>query len=78
MPGEAGRQNLMLWGRYLDALEKRGGEWRISSRTLALDAYSMTPGTSDWAAGMFSDIRTRGGAKPNDPLYRLHPRGVDA
>ncbi len=78
IPGEGGRQNLILWGRYLDSHEKRGGEWKISSRTLALDAYSTTPGTSDWANGMFSGIRTRGGEKPHDPLYRLHPRGADA
>ena len=78
LPGESGRQDLILWGRYLDNLEKRDGTWRISARTLALDAYSLTAGTSAWENGMFAGIRTRGGAKPDDPLYRLHPRGADA
>ncbi len=75
LPGESGRQDLILWGRYLDTLEKRNGDWRISARTLALDAYTLTAGTSSWENGMFSAIKTRGGAKPDDPLYRLHPRG---
>ena len=78
LPGEKGREDLILWGRYLDALEKRNGEWKISARTLALDAFSRTPGTSEWDRGMFANLRTRGGAKPDDPLYRLHPRGADA
>lgn len=78
LPGEQGRQDLILWGRYLDAVEKRGGEWRISARTLALDGFSLTPGTSSWDRGMFANLRTRGGAKPDDPLYRLHPRGANA
>ena len=78
MPGEE-RKNLILWGRYLDSHEKREGQWKISSRTLALDAYSLTPTTSVWdETGLYFGITTRGGAKPDDPLYRLHPRGVDA
>ena len=45
VPGEACRQDMILWGRYLDSFEKRDGQWRISARTLALDAFSIRPGT---------------------------------
>jgi hypothetical protein len=74
MPSENGRQDMTLWGRYLDHVEKRGNEWRIKARTLTLDAFTVAPGTAVWDKGMFAGIRTRGGAKPNDPLYRLHPQ----
>ena len=75
-PGEDStqRQNLALRGRYLDIFEKRGVEWRIKRRILALDAYTLTPGTSDWEAGHFAKITTRGGPRPDDPLYREHPQ----
>jgi hypothetical protein len=73
MPSENGRQDMTLWGRYLDRVEKRGNEWRIKARTLTLDAFTIASGTAVWDKGMFAGIRTRGGAKPNDPLYRLNP-----
>lgn len=77
MPRDGGREDLMFWGRYLDRMEKRDGEWRIQSRTLTLDAYSLNPGTAVWDKGMFQNLQSRGAAKPNDLLYRLHPKGRD-
>ncbi|QFU77190.1 nuclear transport factor 2 family protein [Halioglobus maricola] len=72
-PGSTQRMNLALRGRYLDTFEKRGDEWRIKRRILALDAYTLAPGTSDWEAGHFAKITTRGGPRPDDPLYTEHP-----
>lgn len=78
MPAEdaGARRNLTLFGRYLDRFEKRDGIWRIKDRTVAIDCYTDAPGSSDWAKGMFAHVKTRGSAKPDDPLYRLHPRGA--
>jgi hypothetical protein len=72
-----GRVDLVLGGRYLDLFEKRGSDWRIKQRTVAVDWYTRTPGT-DWASGLLANIRTRGQPKPADPLYSLHPRGEKA
>ena len=65
-----GRQTLVMKGRYLDRMEKRGAEWRIAHRTLTCDLFSVDPGTADWQA-VFPDIRTRGTHIPNDPLYAI-------
>jgi len=29
-----------------------------------------------WDSGRYAGLENRGGPKPADPLYRLHPRGV--
>ena len=74
MPTEAGpREDLILGDRYLDHFQQRGGEWKILNRTLALDWYRQIPAASDWPNGMFANITTRGGAKPDDPLYKHNP-----
>lgn len=75
MPDSEGgpRRDLTLLGRYLDHHEKRGGEWRIARRVIAVDAYHDQPGTQDWAAGVLAGISTRGAHKPDDVLYREHP-----
>jgi hypothetical protein len=77
-PGGKVRMDLTLGGRYLDRLEKRGKDWRIIERTVAVDWYTQQPGTADWDTGLLANLRTRGRAKPHDPLYRLHPAGVNA
>jgi len=70
MPTMAGRQTLVMKGRYLDRFEKRGDEWRIAHRTLTCDLFSVESATADWAA-LFPDIRTRGAHMPDDPLYSI-------
>jgi hypothetical protein len=76
-PAESGgRLERVVGGRYLDRHEKRGEEWRIIARTLAIDWYHERPGNSVWDSGRYADLENRGGAKPEDPLYRLHPRGA--
>jgi hypothetical protein len=76
--GESVRRDLTLRGRYLDDFEKRGNEWRLKRRIIALDAWTDAPATSNWEAGAFAQIKTRGRPKPDDPLYALHPKRRDA
>lgn len=78
LPDGEGRTDMILWGRYLDRMERRGKEWRIAARTLTIDAFTNAPGTAVWNSGMFEGLRTRGREKPRDPLYALHPEKVDA
>ncbi len=72
------RLERVVGGRYLDRHEKRGGEWRIIARTLAIDWYNERPGNSVWDTGRYANLENRGAPKPHDPLYRLHPRGSAA
>lgn len=57
-------------GRYLDRFERRGDEWRIIHRVVAIDWYRDFPDTMDWAVGPFGtgDVG-RGGKKPEDRSY---------
>lgn len=75
-PATDGRLERTVGGRYLDLHERRDGEWRIKSRTLVIDWYAERPGTSVWDRGRYANLQNRGGVKPDDPLYRLHPRGL--
>lgn len=77
LPAEdGGRLERTVGGRYLDLHERRGDEWRIKSRTLAIDWYNERPGNSVWDSGRYANLPNRGSAKPDDPLYRLHPWGA--
>jgi hypothetical protein len=68
----AGRMDRTVGGRYLDHFEKRGDRWAISRRTVCIDWYVEQPATSVWDSGRYANLPARGGAKPDDPLYRLH------
>ena len=76
-PAETGRLERVVGGRYLDRHMRRNGEWRIAARTLAIDWYNERPGNSVWDSGRYANLSNRGGAKPDDPLYRLHPKGAE-
>lgn len=76
-PAENGRLERVVGGRYLDRHERRDGEWRIAARTLAIDWYNERPGNSVWDSGRYANLPNRGAPKPDDPLYRLHPKGTD-
>jgi len=75
---EGPRLERTVGGRYLDRHEKRGEEWRIIARTLAIDWYHERPANSVWDSGRYTGLENRGAPKPHDPLYRLHPRGTNA
>jgi hypothetical protein len=74
-PGGGGtRLERIVGGRYLDRHEKRANEWRIIARTLAIDWYHERPGNAVWDSGRYANLANRGGPKPHDPLYKLHPK----
>jgi SnoaL-like domain len=41
-----------IGGRYLDRLERRGGEWRIGARAMLYDWYQDWGRSVDWAQGV--------------------------
>ena len=71
-PGEDGREDLVVGGRYLDRWEKRNGEWRLVDRIATADFQFKGKSTADWG-GIFAGSTARGAAKPDDPLYRVWP-----
>jgi hypothetical protein len=77
-PDGDGRLERVVGGRYLDRHERRGDEWRIIHRTLAIDWYNERPGNSVWESGRYANLPHRAAPKPHDPLYKLHPWGERA
>lgn len=67
--GEAGPVELIAGGRYLDDLEKRGGQWRIFRRLYVLD-WSRTGPSSHGYEGLFAQLTNHGARYPDDPCYR--------
>lgn len=60
----------IMGARYHDRLSKRGGEWRIDSRTVVLDWHK----TEQWAstsAPVPLEGFSRGARHPDDPVYAL-------
>lgn len=68
---EAGpERDFVASGRYVDRMERRGGEWRIARRIMLLD-FSRTDPVSPNAPGFGS----RGGARDrSDPSYAMRLR----
>lgn len=64
---DAGREDLIIGGRYLDRLEKRGGEWRIIRRQFVMDWNQNLPATARWDIEPFIQLKVRGARTPNDP-----------
>ena len=48
----AGDRDTCIGGRYLDAFERRGGEWRIASRTMLYDWYEDWGEAVAWSEGL--------------------------
>ena len=48
----AGESDTCIGGRYLDRLERRGGEWRIASRTMLYDWYQDWGPAINWSRGV--------------------------
>ncbi|QXQ07127.1 nuclear transport factor 2 family protein [Sphingosinicellaceae bacterium] len=64
-----GPVEIVVGGRYLDVLEKRGGAWRILTRRYVMDWNTNTPSTARWDDGLYATLTRRGGRFPDDPLY---------
>ncbi|MBS1218928.1 MAG: hypothetical protein H6R21_2061 [Proteobacteria bacterium] len=45
-------RDTVIGGRYLDRLEKRGGEWRIAQRTMLYDWFQDFGMSVDWSQGV--------------------------
>lgn len=69
--GVNGIGDLIVIGRYLDRLEKRGDVWKIAERTYVMDWNINQDTTVQWEGDLYGDLRTHGGRKPDDPLYAL-------
>lgn len=52
--GKDGTPNdVTFLGRYLDLLEKRGGEWKIKARKVVIDSWRIFKDSCDWERGVF-------------------------
>jgi hypothetical protein len=45
-------RDIVIGGRYLDRLERRGGEWRIAKRVMLYDWYQDFGASIDWSKGV--------------------------
>ena len=52
MVGDDGDRDVVIGGRYLDRLEKRGGQWRVGQRTMLYDWYQELGRSVDWSQGL--------------------------
>ena len=56
-------------GRYLDKLERRGDEWRITRRIVITDWFRDYPDSGDWEVGPLGMKVPPGGRHPDDLSY---------
>lgn len=62
-----------IWGRYIDIVERRGGEWRTARRTVAFEVLQAHAATSlPLAPGWATQKRD-----PSDPLYDMRRRAIE-
>jgi hypothetical protein len=48
----SGHQDMTIGGRYLDTMERRGGEWRIARRIMLYDFVQDGGASADWSQGV--------------------------
>lgn len=70
LPSPEGPREMVVGGRYLDALERRAGAWRITERTYVMDWNRNGPSTAIWDSGLYAQLTLRGARKPDDLSYR--------
>lgn len=69
--------DITMYGRYLDRMEKRPGddgnsEWRIADRKVQMDWWRLWDDSADWDRGVFGkrfDVGKRGQADPSAQLF---------
>ena len=64
----AGGADVMTGGRYIDRYERRGGVWKIASRTFVADWNTSHPKSME-LDGMYEPLKTRGSFGKGDPVY---------
>ncbi|CAI7979951.1 SnoaL-like domain-containing protein [Frankia sp. Hr75.2] len=67
MRSRDGKSVHLFGGRYLDRVERRGGEWKIALRRCTLE-WTMNGDTSLLSSGVFAGF-IRGTRDKNDPSY---------
>jgi hypothetical protein len=67
--GADGPIEMEVGGRYLDRLERRGGEWRIAHRRYVHDWNRNTASTAAWSGPMYGNLKRVGARRPDDPSY---------
>lgn len=64
----AGGNDVMTGGRYIDRYERRGGRWKIKSRTFVMD-WNATHPTTMQKDGLYEALKNRGRWGKADPVY---------
>lgn len=67
--------DIFVAGRYLDAMEKRDGEWRIGDRKVVLDWWRVLDDSADWERGLFGKPARLGDRGSDDPSHALFGNG---
>jgi hypothetical protein len=65
----------VIAGRYLDRMERRGGEWRFLARAVVVDWFRQYPDSADWENTRVLKSMKPSGRKPDDRYYDFF--GVD-
>lgn len=66
LPGA--REELLFYGRYLDKLEKRDGQWKILHRQVVMDWSKRLPVQDERSGEAFAAL-AKGAHLDTDPLY---------
>jgi len=66
--GPNGRTEMVVGGRYLDRLQRRGSIWKIFSRVYVMDWNRNIPSTCEWDTGIYANLKNRGARWPDDLL----------
>lgn len=66
---DAGREEFVFGGRFLDRLAKRNSEWRFANRRLVMDYFQRQQASKD--TGESLGLRVTGGHYPADPIYSI-------
>ncbi|QUT07343.1 nuclear transport factor 2 family protein [Sphingobium phenoxybenzoativorans] len=75
---DAGNEQFVMAGRYLDRLERRNGEWRIAKRQVVMDWNDSNPSNQILDEGLFKTMRPRGEWGHGDPVYgNILPESVE-
>jgi hypothetical protein len=63
-----GQEELLFYGRYLDLLHRRDGQWKLQHRQVVMDWSNRLPVKDERGSDAFADL-AKGGHRDNDPLY---------
>ena len=63
-------EETLVYGRYLDRLEKRDGQWKLAFRQVVIEWSNRYSVRDERDGPAFKDL-TRGGHHPSDPVYLL-------